>query len=201
MQGWFAETSTYGILFVMLDLSVTVTTSIFQTAFVIVVTLCGQVVAKKFVKRGMMRLESNHRKGGARSQRLLTLQTVTENIVSIVIWTVAGLIILSAWNVDITPILTGAGILGLAVGLGSQTLVRDLVSGLFVLVENQYNVGDRVEVAGVIGTVRRINLRTTVLKGDDDSVHIIPNSQITKVTKNLPQKEQPEEGKTEASNK
>lgn len=186
----------------MLDLSVTVTASLFQTAFIIVVAFCGQMVAKKFVRRGMARLESNHKKGGARSQRLLTLQTVVENITSIGVWTVAGLIILSAWNVDITPILTGAGILGLAVGLGSQTLVRDLVSGLFVLVENQYNVGDRVEVAGVVGTVRRINLRTTILKGEDDSMHIIPNSQITKVTKNLPPKDQPEnESKTKESKK
>jgi small conductance mechanosensitive channel len=176
----------------MFDLSVSVTTSLLNTALILIGTVFAQVFARKLIRRGVLRLESSRKKGGARSQRLLTLQDVLENVATVSVWAVAFVIILSAWHIDITPIITGAGIVGLAVGLGSQTLVRDLVSGLFILIENQYNVGDRVELVGVIGTVKEINLRTTILKGEDDSIHIIPNSQITKVTKNLP-KTQPEE--------
>ena len=96
-----------------------------------------------------------------------------------------GSVIIKEAGVDITPLLTGAGIFGVAFGLGAQSLLKDLVNGFFILIEDQFVVGDAVELAGKSGVVEAINLRTTVLKGADGSVHVIPNSQIT-VASRLP---------------
>lgn len=116
-------------------------------------------------------------------QKAKTLLKLINNIANIFVFAIVVLMLLSLWGIDITPILTGAGILGLAVGFGTQTLVRDLVTGFFILFENQYNVGDYIKTAGIEGTVTEIRLRTTVLKGDNNVVHIIPNSTITSVTR------------------
>ena len=88
-------------------------------------------------------------------------------------------------GLDITPILTGAGLLGLAVSFGSQTLVRDLISGFFIIVENQFNVGDKVKIANIEGKVIAINLRTTVLENKHQRIYI-PNSEIKNVVVNKP---------------
>lgn len=114
-------------------------------------------------------------------KRIDTLRTLLANVSSVAIATVIFLIILKDIGVDITPILTGAGILGLAISFGAQTLVKDLISGFFILVENQYNVGDTVKIADIKGMVRRINLRTTVLKDEEANRFYIPNSEIKTV--------------------
>jgi small conductance mechanosensitive channel len=98
--------------------------------------------------------------------------------VTIVIWTTAGLIILRELDVDITPVLTGAGIAGLAVGFGAQTLVRDVISGFFLLIEDQVRVGDAAMVNGTGGLVEQINLRTIVLRDGEGVVHVFPNGEI-----------------------
>ena len=90
---------------------------------------------------------------------------------------------LSKIGFDITPLIASAGVLGLAIGFGSQTLVKDVVTGFFILSENQYNIGDEVEIAGVKGLVREIKLRTTTLVDENGTIHIIPNSTITRVSK------------------
>jgi len=120
---------------------------------------------------------------GKNHPRVKTLRGLVKNIIGIAIWSIAFVMILSKWGVNIVPILTGAGILGLAIGFGSQTLVKDIVTGFFILLENQYNVGDYVEITGVKGRVRRMNLRTTILKDEDGTISIIPNSAIVKVVK------------------
>jgi small conductance mechanosensitive channel len=81
--------------------------------------------------------------------------------------------------VDITPILTGAGIVGLAVGFGAQTLVRDIISGFFVILENQVRVGDAAVINGVNGLVEAVNLRTIILRDGEGVVHIFPNGAVT----------------------
>jgi small-conductance mechanosensitive channel len=120
---------------------------------------------------------------GKNHPRVKTLRGLVKNIIGIAIWSIAFVMILSKWGVNIVPILTGAGILGLAIGFGSQTLVKDIVTGFFILLENQYNVGDYVEITGVKGRVKRMNLRTTILKDEDGTISIIPNSAIVKVVK------------------
>jgi len=86
--------------------------------------------------------------------------------------------ILSEVGINITPLIAGFGIAGLAVGFGAQSLVRDIIAGLFILLENQYSVGDWVQIAGIGGGVEEINLRRTVLRDFDGTVHTVPNGEI-----------------------
>ena len=94
----------------------------------------------------------------------------------------AGLIVLSQVGLNIAPLLAGAGVLGVAIGFGSQKLVQDLITGLFLLLENTMQVGDVVTLAGLTGTVEYLSIRTIRLRALDGSVHIIPFSSVTTVT-------------------
>lgn len=97
----------------------------------------------------------------------------------VVIWVVAIMMALRELGFDIGPILAGAGIVGLAVGFGAQNLVRDIISGLFLIIENQVRVNDVAIINGTGGLVEEVNLRTTVLRSQDGTVHIFPNGAIT----------------------
>ena len=118
-----------------------------------------------------------------KDERVKTLGGVVGNLASILIWGVAALITLSELAINIAPLIAGVGVLGLGVGFASQTLVKDYISGFFILFENQFNIGDDVEVGGKRGVVRDLSLRTVVLKDKEGATHIIPNSKITTVTK------------------
>ncbi len=95
---------------------------------------------------------------------------------------VAGLIVLSEIGVNIAPLLAGAGVVGLAIGFGSQKLVQDIITGLFLLLENAMQVGDVVTLGGLSGTVENLSIRTIRLRALDGSVHIVPFSAVTTVT-------------------
>jgi small conductance mechanosensitive channel len=92
------------------------------------------------------------------------------------------MMIMRELGIDVGPLLAGVGIVGLAVGFGAQSLVKDFLSGMFVLIENQYNVGDVIKAAGVSGLVEKITLRATTLRDLEGKVHIIPNGTIDVVT-------------------
>src|SRR5438128_4189890 len=94
----------------------------------------------------------------------------------IVFWAV--LQALSLFGLNLGPLLASAGIEGLAIGFGAQTLVHDFINGFFILLENQYDIGDVVRVAGVKGTVERMSLRMTVLRDEDGTIHLVPNSAV-----------------------
>lgn len=111
-------------------------------------------------------------------QRVDTLVNVIITALQITIIFVYVVMVLSEFTFNITAILTGAGVLGLAVGFGAQSLVKDLIAGLFVIMENQYRTGDVVKIAGVAGGVVSINLRRTVLRDLDGIIHVIPNGEI-----------------------
>jgi small conductance mechanosensitive channel len=113
-----------------------------------------------------------------RRKRAQTLGATARRFFSIVIWSAAGLMALRELDVDITPVLTGAGIIGLAVGFGAQTLVKDIISGLFLIAEDQVRIGDVVLVNGIGGAVEEINLRTIVLRDLEGVVHAISNGEI-----------------------
>ena len=115
---------------------------------------------------------------GFRAQQVRTLATVTSSVGIFVIIFVAGLEILSLLGINLSPLLASAGIAGLAIGFGAQTLVKDVINGFFILLENQYDIGDNIRVAGVKGTVEAMNMRSTVLRDEDGTIHIIPNSEI-----------------------
>jgi small-conductance mechanosensitive channel len=113
-----------------------------------------------------------------RRKRAQTVAGLARRALSGIIWTVAALMVLRELDVDITPVLTGAGILGLAVGFGAQTLVRDVISGFFLILEDQVRVGDVASVNGTGGLVEQINLRTIVLRDEEGVVHVFPNGEI-----------------------
>lgn len=119
----------------------------------------------------------------ASDSRIKTIGTFLKNAASICIFGASAISLLSEWGVDTTPILTGAGVVGLAVGIGSQALVRDFVNGFFLILENQYNVGDKLKVAGLEGIVKELNIRYTILESSDGIIHSIPNSQISVISK------------------
>jgi small conductance mechanosensitive channel len=113
-----------------------------------------------------------------RRKRLHTVGATLRRFFSILIWTAAALMALRELDVDITPVLTGAGIIGLAVGFGAQTLVKDIISGLFLIAEDQVRLGDVAEVNGISGAVEEINLRTIVLRDLEGTLHYISNGEI-----------------------
>ena len=115
-------------------------------------------------------------------KRAKTISRILRQVSSVLVWSVTIMLVLGEFGVDLGPILAGAGILGLAAGFGAQTLVKDVITGFFLLLENQMRVGDTITAAGCTGVVETVNLRTTVLRDVDGTTHIIPNSAITVVT-------------------
>jgi small-conductance mechanosensitive channel len=114
-----------------------------------------------------------------RAKRARTLGSLIRNVSTAVITGVAVLMILNELDINIAPVLAGAGIVGLAVGFGAQTLVRDIISGFFLILEDQVRVGDVAAINGQGGLVEAINLRTIVLRDAEGTVHVFPNGAIT----------------------
>jgi small-conductance mechanosensitive channel len=117
-----------------------------------------------------------------RGQQLRTLASIIASVGGFVIYFLALLQVLPLFGVDVKPILASAGIVGLAVGFGAQTLVKDVINGFFILFENQFDIGDVIKAAGVSGTVEVMTLRKTVLRDANGTVHVIPNSEIKVVS-------------------
>ncbi|WP_246784931.1 mechanosensitive ion channel domain-containing protein, partial [Bradyrhizobium sp. S69] len=118
----------------------------------------------------------------ARAARLRTFQPMLRTVLFCVIVAVVGLTALSEIGVNVAPLLAGAGIVGIAIGFGSQKLVQDLITGLFLLLENTVQVGDNVTVSGLSGTVENVSIRTIRLRAGDGAVHIVPFSAVTTLT-------------------
>ena len=136
---------------------------------------------KKFlpplVRRTMVRPTRGETREGMK-KRADTLLAVFMGIGKIIIVIIILFMVLSEIDVEIGPILAGLGIVGIAVGFGAQYLIRDLIAGVFILMENQYRVGDVAKVADIWGLVEEINLRKTVLRDLDGAVHHVPNGEI-----------------------
>ncbi len=132
------------------------------------------------------RLESHseHKHSRVRAQQMRTLAGIIRSVGVVLILFLSAMGILEQIGVNIGPLLASAGIAGLAIGFGAQTLVKDVINGFFILLENQYDLGDVVQIAGVKGTVEAMTLRRTVLRDADGAVHSVPNSEI-KVVSNL----------------
>jgi small conductance mechanosensitive channel len=115
-------------------------------------------------------------------RRAQTLEVLLRSVLTYVVFFVTGMMILQIFNVNTSAILASAGILGLAVGFGAQNLVKDVISGFFILFEDQFSVGDFVETAGVVGTVEEVGLRTCKIRQWTGQLHVIPNGEVTRVT-------------------
>jgi len=127
-------------------------------------------------------LKVTDRYSEARARQVKTMAGVIESVGNFAIFFVASLEILSQLGFNLGPLLASAGIAGLAIGFGAQTLVKDVINGFFILLENQYDIGDSIRIAGVRGNVEDMSLRRTVLRDDDGTVHIVPNSEIKLVS-------------------
>jgi moderate conductance mechanosensitive channel len=120
--------------------------------------------------------------GDDRTRRLSTLTSVGRAAVSGVVWALAAAYMLGAMGVDVTPFVASAGVVGLAVAFGAQTLIKDFLAGFFILLENQYTIGDVVDVGGISGVVESVGLRVTVLRDLEGTVHFVPNGTLSRIS-------------------
>jgi len=150
----------------------------------------GRLLLKVIVKRLARVVDDGDDKYvSQKEQRAETLGRIIITTGNIVIYAVLLLMILRLFGIDITPILAGVGVIGLAIGFGAQSLVKDFVSGIFILLENQYGIGDKVKIGSFEGRVLRISMRSTVLKDDEGKLYYMSNGSITNVINLSQQKE------------
>ena len=161
-------------------------TSIAQSGLRILLVLLIGYVAVRVLRAAVRRLEEILIRAGERTElvpgsarkRVATLTGLLLTLSLVVIWTVVAVLCLGQLGLDVSPILAGAGIAGLAVGFGAQNLVRDVISGFFLVLENHVRVGDVAVVNGIGGLVEAITFRTIVLRDLAGVVHVIPNGAI-----------------------
>ncbi|WP_062201393.1 mechanosensitive ion channel family protein [Massilibacterium senegalense] len=154
-----------------------------KTLKIILIIIVSQIVVK-VIKTAIanvfnLRIKSPLRYSEKREE---TLSRLIQNVVTYVIYFIALIMILEEMSVPVKSLLAGAGIVGLAVGFGAQSLVKDIITGFFIVFEDQFAVGDYVQIGQFEGTVEEIGLRTTKIKNWTGEVHILPNSSIIEVT-------------------
>jgi small conductance mechanosensitive channel len=147
----------------------------------IVIVMMGQFIPKVVTNLMARRTGELEEEVQKRSE---TLSRVLINVAQVFVLTITLFMVLSELKIDIAPMLAGLGVVGVAIGFGAQSLVKDILGGLFVIFENQYRVGDIVRIGGVAGLVQDISLRRTILRDLDGEVHFVPNGEI-RVTSNL----------------
>jgi small conductance mechanosensitive channel len=168
-----------------------------RIVFVIVLAYIAVRVLKRVIRRVAARLQDDgtmsllrRRVGGPesgpnamlrRAQRAETISAVLRNVSAVVIWTIAVLIILGEIGVDLAPLIAGSAIAAAAIGFGAQTIVRDYLAGLFVVLEDQYGVGDVIDAGAAVGTVEWVSLRLTRLRDSEGVIWHVPNGEIKRV--------------------
>ena len=168
-------------------LMVQTTASVVQSLFRIGLIVIAGYVGAGFLRAAVDRLEAvlvraaerTEAVPGAARQRVMTLVGLLRTLALVVLWALVAIVSLDQVGLNVTPILAGAGIVGLAVGFGAQNLVRDVISGFFMVLENQVRVGDVAVVNGTGGLVEAITFRTIVLRDLSGVVHVFPNGTIT----------------------
>jgi moderate conductance mechanosensitive channel len=168
-------------------LAVSTGTAVARSGVRILLVLLMGYVSVRFLGVALGRLEEMLIRAGERTElvagatrkRVTTLTGLLSTLAIVVVWAIVAVICLDQIGFDVTPILAGAGIIGLAVGFGAQNLVRDVISGFFLVLENQVRVGDVAVVNGTGGLVEAITFRTIVLRDLAGVVHVVPNGAIT----------------------
>ncbi len=158
--------------------------ALLHIAVVIVLAFVAWRVVKIVIHRIVARevVEEDPLVRRQRKQRIETLAGIMNNVAATVIITLAVLTSLNYLNVPITSLVASVGVVGLAFSFGAQSLVKDIISGAFILAEGQYGIGDVIKLGDTSGLVEKVTLRTTVLRDEFGTVHTIPNGQITKVS-------------------
>ena len=155
-----------------------ITSPLVSGALIAGLTVVGLAVVQFLGRRALRFARSVKHVREARRQQLVTLIQILEWGASLLIAGSALLMGLSTFGVDITPLLASAGIAGLAVSLGAQSLIKDLIGGFLILVENQYAVGDSIQLKDVSGQVERITLRTTYVRDINGDLYVVPNGEV-----------------------
>jgi len=150
-------------------------------ALVLILTLIALKAAKVLSKR-LVDFIVRQKEDPEFQKRTQTLASIIRYVSVITILLVGAMMVLKEFGIEIGPLLAAAGIVGLAVGFGAQSLVKDVISGFFILLEDQIRVGDVVQIAGKGGLVEKINLKTTILRDLAGNVHYVPNGHIDVVT-------------------
>lgn len=148
--------------------------------FLLVAFLLQRIVIF-FVNR-MLRLADRQVGNSQRASQLRTMAAIIRATSYSIIGFILLLHVLSIFSINLTPLLASAGVVGVGIGLGAQSIFKDMLNGIFILVEDQYNVGEVVRVAGLTGTVEDLTLRLTRLRDSEGTLHTIPNSQIATVS-------------------
>lgn len=148
---------------------------------IVLVAFTVDRLGRRFLRRFQDRIEDQDTKAGRTGQRSATLASVLGTLLFFAVWALAFLQVLGELGLRLGPLIAGAGIVGAALGFGAQSLVRDFLTGFFVLLEDQYRVGDQIEVNGSLGRVERFTLRLTSMRSLDGSIHHISNGEIKKV--------------------
>lgn len=156
------------------------TTSGLRVMIITVMMVMGLAIVKRAMDR-FQKVYEGTLPTEAQVKRATTLTHVIRDVARVVILAMGGMMIMSEVGVDLKPILAAAGLGGLAIGFGAQSLVKDVISGFFILLEDSIRVGDVVEIAGVGGVVEEVKLRTVTLRDLSGNVHVVPNGVIDKV--------------------
>lgn len=155
-----------------------------QVLLLLVVGFIIYKFSKPVIKRIIKRAVRNdpHLTPAEEERRERTLIRIINSTIKISVIIFVFLMILSEFGINIAPLIAGAGVIGLALGFGGQYLVRDIITGLFIILENQYRVGDVIEISGIAGKVEDISLRVTILRDADGTVHHVPHGEIKTVS-------------------
>jgi moderate conductance mechanosensitive channel len=135
----------------------------------------------KLITSRMVSLAEHHAAGRSRISQVKTLAGVIRTTGLAIIGAIVGMQFLAAMGVNLAPLLASAGVAGVAIGLAAQNIVKDVLNGVLILIEDQFDVGDTVKLAGLSGTVEAMTLRKTMVRDGDGTLYVIPNSQITTV--------------------
>ncbi|NKE44473.1 mechanosensitive ion channel [Roseomonas frigidaquae] len=154
--------------------------SLVSIGLTVIVAITVWEVANAAIQRYLVRLSRDAQ--AARSARVRTLMPMLRTLLSGTILVFVALNVLTEIGINVAPLIAGAGVIGLAIGFGSQTLVRDVITGIFLLFEDAVAVGDVVSVGGLAGVVEQLSIRSIKLRAQDGSIHIIPFSAVTTVT-------------------
>ena len=158
-----------------------------RVAVILISAMITQAFGTRAIERAMNRLATADLVPGPRNivarqkERARTIGGVLSSTIKTIIWVVAAAMALGEFGFNLGPLIASAGILGVAIGLGAQTLVRDVLSGVFMLVEDQYGVGDEVDVLDVQGVVEKVGLRVTCVRDPRGTLWYLRNGEILKV--------------------
>jgi moderate conductance mechanosensitive channel len=155
----------------------------FRILVIFVVALIGQVIGNRAIDRGIGKLASTDLKPGPgtakrQAERARTIGTVFSSAFNAAVWIIALGMILGEFGFNLGPVIASAGVIGVALGLGAQTIVRDVLSGIFMLVEDQYGVGDEIHIQDVEGKVEKVGLRITQIRDKKGVLWFIRNGEI-----------------------